>query len=85
MKIPAPTLGPATSGSTDHVLGLSVASCFVQNSAGPGTETWLDPWHVEYQCPIGFGELQFPVDELKTPLLQLKELQKLLRRVELAG
>ena len=85
MKAPASALGPATSGSTVHALGLSVASCFAWNSAGPGTETWLDPWHIEYQCTIGFGELQSPADKLKTPFLPLRELQKLLGLVELAG
>ena len=85
MKVPVPALGLATFGLTVDVLGLSIASCFAQNSADPGTETWLDPWHIEYQHPVGFGELQSPADELKTPLPLLKELQKLLGLTELAG
>ena len=55
------------------------------SSAGPGTVTQLDQQHAGCQHPIGFGELQSPVDVLKTLLLQLLELQKLLEPVGLAG
>ena len=85
MKVPVPTLGLAISGLTVDVPCLSFASCSAQNSADPGTETQLYPWHIEYQSPVDFVELQSPADELKIQLLQLRELQKPLELAELAG
>ena len=80
-----PALGLATSELTASVPGLSVASCFVQNLADPGTVLLLYQWHAESQCPIDFGELQFLAVKSKTQLLQLRELQKPLELIELGG
>ena len=85
MKVPAPALGLATFGLTVGVPGLSIASCFAWNLADPGTVSQLFQWCAESQCPIDFGELQFLAVELKTQLLQLRELQKPLELIEPAG